>query len=75
MLETASALAQIKDKTIILTGAFKPEKFHDSDAEFNLGSAIGAIDAIKNGIYIAMNGRIYGWDKCRRDKQGKFVEK
>merc|ERR1712083_355563 len=33
------------DKHIILTGSFLPEKFKDSDADFNLGMSIGAIEA------------------------------
>ena len=75
MIETAKRLTEIKDKTIILTGAVKPEKFTDSDASFNIGTAIGAINNLEHGVYIAMNGRVYSWDKCKRDpKTGQFVE-
>lgn len=56
--ETARKIKKIKNKIIILTGAMKPEKFKDSDAAFNIGVAIGAINFLKNGIYIAMNGKI-----------------
>ena len=34
------------DKHVILTGSFLPEKFKDSDADFNLGMSIGAIEAL-----------------------------
>jgi L-asparaginase len=54
----------------------RPEKFSDSDASFNIGTAIGAVNVLKNGIYIAMNGRVYPWHKCKRNlKTGQFVEK
>ena len=75
MIETARRLSSIKSKTIILTGAMKPEKFTDSDASFNVGTAIGAISLLSNGIYIAMNGRIYPWNKVKRNSRtGQFVE-
>ena len=75
MIQTAKKLSNIKNKTIILTGATKPEKFTDSDAPFNVGTAIGAINILNNGTYIAMNGRIYPWNKVKRNpKTGQFVE-
>ena len=73
MIETAKFLSNIKNKSIILTGAVKPEKFKDSDAEFNLGVAIGALNKLNSGVYIAMNGRIFPADKIQRDElTGKF---
>jgi L-asparaginase len=75
MVETAKKLQGLQGKTIILVGASRPERFSDSDAAFNAGTAIGAIDILENGVYIAMSGRIYPWDKCKRDPEsGKFVE-
>ena len=62
-LKTAKVLSQIKDKVIILTGAMKPEKFQNSDAMFNVGAAIGAINFLPKGIYIGMNGIISKWNK------------
>ena len=62
-VKTAKVLSQIKDKVIILTGAMKPEKFQNSDAMFNVGTAIGAIKFLPNGIYIAMNGIINKWNE------------
>jgi L-asparaginase len=76
MIETAKKLSDIKDKVIILTGATKPEKFSDSDAAFNVGTAIGAVNILSKGVYIAMNGRIYSWNKVKRKPEtGQFVEK
>ena len=75
MVETAKRLSDIKNKTIILVGASKPEKFYDSDAPFNIGTAIGAINVLNKGVYIAMNGRIYDWNRCKKqEKNGQFIE-
>jgi L-asparaginase len=76
MIETAAKLSAVKDKTIILTGALLPERFSNSEAMFNIGTAVGAINIIQHGVYIAMNGRIYPWDQCERDPDtGWFIEK
>ena len=34
------------NKLLCLSGSFLPEKFKDSDADFNLGMSIGAIEAM-----------------------------
>jgi L-asparaginase len=76
MLETAKILSIIKDKTIVITGAMRPERFSNSDAPINIGMALGAVNALEKGIYIAMHGRVISWDKCKRDmKTGQFIEK
>ena len=75
MLETAKRMIEIKDKVIIFVGAQKPERFSESDAQFNLGCAVGAINVLERGIYIVMNGRVFPWDKCKRDPEtGQFEE-
>ena len=63
MVETARELAAIADKTIVLTGALNPARFRGSDAEFNVGTAVGAVQSLPPGVYIAMNGRV--WDPSR----------
>lgn len=60
MIETARALGGIDGKTIVLTGALNPARFAGSDAVFNIGVAVGAVQVLPAGVYIAMNGRI--WD-------------
>jgi len=75
MVNTAKLLSEISDKAIVLTGASQPYRFRESDAEFNIGVAIGALNVLKNGVYIAMNGRVYEWDKCQKLDDGRFVEK
>lgn len=76
MVETAHVLAKrLHNKTIVLTGAMIPYKFGSSDGLFNLGSAIGFVQTLPPGIYIAMNGRYFTWDNCRKNKQtGEFEE-
>jgi L-asparaginase len=75
MIQTAQHLSGIKNKTIILTGAIKPEKFKDSDAEFNMGFALGALSIAEPGIYIAMNGRLFNYDKVKRNSvSGNFID-
>lgn len=75
MLNTAEKLSKIKDKIIILVGASQPERFKETDADFNVGMAVGAINILSKGVYVAMNGRIYNWDKCEKLDSGHFVEK
>jgi len=74
MVETARVIAmRVKGKTIVLTGAMIPYKFGSSDGLFNLGSAIAFVQVLPPGVYIAMNGRYFNWDNCRKNKvTGKF---
>lgn len=74
MIESAMFLNKyIHDKVIIITGAMRPERFSESDAEFNLGCAIGAIFYLDAGIYIAMHGLVKSFkDMKRNEETGKF---
>ncbi len=63
MVDTARALGDLADRTIVLTGALNPARFRGSDAEFNIGTAVGAVQSLPPGVYIAMNGRV--WDPAR----------
>lgn len=66
MVKTALMLADIPGKTIVLTGALNPARFRDSDAVFNVGCAVGAVQSLPDGIWIAMNGCI--WDPAKVQK-------
>lgn len=66
MVDTAKVLAAIPGKTMVLTGALNPASFRGSDAEFNIGTAVGAVQSLPPGVYIAMNGRI--WDPAKVKK-------
>nr|WP_206613459.1 asparaginase domain-containing protein [Parahaliea mediterranea] len=59
MVATAKSLAGIPGKRIVLTGALQPAAFSGSDAVFNIGCAIGALQRVPPGVYVAMNGRIF----------------
>jgi len=69
MAETAKVLGPAGlDKTIVLTGAMIPYKITGSDALFNFGTAFMAVQLLPAGVYIVMNGRIFNWDKVRKNK-------
>lgn len=69
MTTTASLLGGAGfDKTIVLTGAMVPYKILDSDALFNFGTAFAAVQLLPRGVYIAMNGRIFRWNKVRKNR-------
>jgi len=63
----------LKQKCIVLVGAMIPHEISYSDATFNLGFALGALNSLENGIYIAMNGKIFNWDKVKKNIEiGEF---
>lgn len=59
MTDTAAVLTGINNKTIVLTGALSPARFRSTDASFNVGMAIAALQALPAGVYIVMNGEIF----------------
>ena len=68
MVATAKALqTAVKDKTIVLTGALEPALFKTSDAMFNIGCAIAAVQSLPPGAYITMNGRIFKSDNVLKN--------
>ncbi len=68
MVETGKVLGGIEGKCIVLTGAMEPADFKSSDAVFNVGVAVGAVSALPDGVYLAMNGRIFDPFKCRKNR-------
>ena len=76
MTQTARTIANENlHKTIVLTGAMIPYKFGSSDGLFNCGSALALAQALPHGVYIAMNGRYFNWDKVEKiKKSGVFYE-
>jgi L-asparaginase len=71
MVETATALARElagSGKTVVLTGAMVPFAFGSSDGLFNLGSALSFVQVLPPGVYVAMNGRYFPWDDCRKNR-------
>ncbi|HLI18679.1 MAG TPA: asparaginase domain-containing protein [Rhodanobacteraceae bacterium] len=74
MVETARALAGIPGKTIVLTGALNPARFQGSDAVFNIGCAVGAVQSLGEGVWIAMNGRIWDPERVRKNRAANRFE-
>jgi L-asparaginase len=78
MVETAAALAAslppASGKTIVLTGAMIPYAFGSSDGLFNLGSALSFVQVLPPGVYIAMNGRCFEWDRVRKNRETGVFE-
>jgi L-asparaginase len=75
MVETAAALAAgVPGKTIVLTGAMVPYAFGSSDGLFNLGSALSFAQVLPPGVYLAMNGRHFVWDRVRKNKEAGIFE-
>lgn len=75
MTETAKVLGEAGlNKTIVLTGAMIPYTFQNSDAVFNLGCSIIAVQCLDRGVYITMNGRIFKWDNVVKIKEQGIFE-
>jgi L-asparaginase len=76
MTDTAAAIARaVSGKTVVLTGAMIPLAFGSSDGLFNLGSALSFVQALPPGVYIAMNGKCFPWNRVRKNRErGEFEE-
>jgi len=73
MVATARRLADIQAKTIVLTGALKPALFKTTDAVFNIGCAVSAVQTLTPGVYIVMNGCVFRHDQVRKNiEEGIF---
>ena len=74
MVQTAQALAGIPEKTIVLTGSMQPARFKVTDAAFNIGSALAAVQSLPAGVYIAMNGCIFDPRHTRKNLERNCFE-
>lgn len=74
MINTAQRLEEIKDKTIVLTGAMQPARFRNTDAIFNIGYAISAAQHLPHGVYLAMNGQIFTPDAVQKNRAAAQFE-
>jgi L-asparaginase len=74
MVETARALEGIAGKVIVLTGALNPARFQGSDAVFNIGCAVGAVQTAADGVWIAMNGRVWDPRRVRKNREANRFE-
>ncbi len=74
MTRTATVLAGIPGKVIVLTGAMQPARMRQSDAAFNLGLAIAALQLQPEGVYIAMSGQIFPAATVRKNRAAGCFE-
>ncbi len=75
MVETAAALAgAVTSKTLVLTGAMIPYAFGSSDGLFNLGSALSFAQVLPPGVYLAMNGTAFLWNRVRKNRETGIFE-
>ncbi len=74
MAQTAEALMGVEGKVIVLTGAMAPARFRTTDAVFNIGTAVGALQTLDEGVYLAMNGRIFKAGEVRKNREAKRFE-
>ena len=71
--DTAEALAGLDGKTIVLTGALSPARFRTTDAIFNVGMAVAAVQVSEPGVYIAMSGQVFAAGEVRKNRdQNRF---
>jgi L-asparaginase len=86
MVETARVIASwgppsggpaqiVRAKTVVLTGAMVPYAFGSSDGLFNLGSALSCAEVLAPGVYIAMNGQHFAWDRVRKNRETGVFER
>ncbi|EIJ45386.1 cytoplasmic L-asparaginase I protein [Herbaspirillum sp. GW103] len=75
MQQTAQVLGPaLTDKTVVLTGAMIPYEIANSDAFFNFGFACGVAQVLPPGVYVAMNGRIFAWNKVAKNRSAGVFE-
>ena len=72
--ETADFLDGIAGKTIVLTGALTPARFRTTDAVFNVGMAVAAVQTLPPGVYIAMSGQVFSAGHVRKNREANRFE-
>lgn len=75
MIETAKSLMDIPDKTIVLTGSMQPARLRVSDAFFNVGCAVAAVQLLPPGVYVVMNGQVFDPRKSRKNVEMNRFER
>jgi len=74
MTDTAAVLQDVGERVIVMTGALHPARFIDSDAVFNIGCAIGAVQSLPPGVWIVMNGRVWDPVHVRKNRSANRFE-
>jgi len=68
MVQTADALSGLAGKTIVLTGALTPARFRTTDAVFNVGMAVAAVQTAAPGVYLAISGQVFPAGSVRKNR-------
>ena len=78
MIDTAKVLAELPknklNKTIVLVGAMIPFVFKHTDAVFNLGFALAAVQCLPAGVYVAMNAKVFNYDSVIKNRENGLFE-
>jgi len=75
MVETAAKLNSIPHKTILLTGSLSPARFKTTDAIFNIGMAVAAVQSVEPGVYLVMNGQVFAEGEVIKNRAANRFEK
>lgn len=79
MVLTARALEEAlgpqPGKTVVLVGSLSPARFKSSDAAFNIGFAMAAVQTLAPGVYIAMNGQVFRPGEARKNRTANRFER
>jgi len=75
MVETATALGDLEGRSIVLTGALSPARFRSTDAVFNVGLAVAAVQLVAPGVYIAMSGEVFPAGSVRKNREANRFER
>ena len=75
MVETAAKLSSISRKTIVLTGSLSPARFKTTDAIFNIGMAVAAVQSVEPGVYLVMNGQVFAEGEVIKNRAANRFEK
>ena len=75
MVETAAKLSSMSRKTIILTGSLSPARFKTTDAIFNIGMAVAAVQSVEPGVYLVMNGQVFAEGEVIKNRAANRFEK
>lgn len=74
MAETGAKLEGLADKRIVLTGSLSPARFKTTDAVFNVGMAVAAVQTVQPGVYIAMSGQVFEAGEVRKNREENRFE-
>ena len=74
MAATARALGDVGNRTVVFVGSLSPARFKGSDAEFNIGFALAAVQTLPPGVWVAMNGLVFPADGVRKNRAANRFE-